>query len=179
MEPIYTNLEKKFERILSGVCLTTLREENSRIAQKYDTFDSSKKAQMIEDFGAYLTNYLFFKGYDSVASTGAVLTAKKGDEETEFLVDFDHGPNDGLIKLNVLDKGLKHGISETTAKYVFIISVEKKVICLVGCDNLKSFVKERRNGFGFLTETDALFKSQFVTIDLTECVGKTRVFQLK
>lgn len=181
MELLYKALEGKFERILSGTCLTSFREENSKIVKKYDSFDESKMAKMKEDFGMYISNYLFLKGYDSVntSESGDIVTAWKGETEYSFLIDFDRNGNDGVLSVKVLDKGTKCGISDTDAKYVFIISVEKGIVALMNCENIKSYVKEKKEGFGMLTETDSLFKSQYVTVDLTEASRKARLFSLK
>ena len=181
MELLYRTLEGKFERILSGTCLSSFREENTKIAKKYDSFDETKITKMKEDFGIYVSNYLFLKGYDSVniSESGDIVTAWKGETEYSFLIDFDRNGNDGVLSVKVLDRGTKCGISSTEAKYVFIVSVEKCLVALMNCENLKSYVKEKRDGFGLLTETDSLFKSQYVTVDLTEASRKARLFSLK
>jgi hypothetical protein len=181
MELLYRNLEEKFERILSGTCLTSFRDENARIIKKYDCFDESELTGTKQDFRKYVSNYLFLKGYDSVhiSESNDFVTARNGEGEFTFFIDFDRGGNDGSLSVKVLDKGAKCGISNTDAKYVFIISIEKRLMVLMNCENLKSYVKEKKPGFGMLTETDSLFKSQYVTVDLNEGGRKARVFSLK
>lgn len=181
MELLYKNLEEKFERILSGTCLTSFREENAKIAKKYDRLDEAKMDEIRKDFGIYVSNYLFLKGYDSVniSESGDHITARNGESEFSFYLGFDSGRNDGMLSMKVLDKGTKCGISNTNAKYVFIISLEKGILILMNCENLKTYVKEKKHGFGMLTEVDSLFKSQYVTVDLNEASRKARVFSLK
>ena len=61
---IYNLLDSKFEQILSGTCLTSFREENKKIAKKYDVMSEEKLLDMKQDFLKYIQNYLFLKGYN-------------------------------------------------------------------------------------------------------------------
>ena len=181
MEILYSNLEGKFGRILSGICLTSIREENARISKRYDFFDVSKIKEMREDFSSYITNYLYLKGYENVEyiRENCEVIASKGDESYSFFVDFDWGGNDGIFSVKVLDKGVKCGISESASKFVFVISIEKRLIALLNCEKIKSMAKDKAKGVQLVTESDSLFKTQYLNLDLDSMDTKSKLFQLK
>lgn len=181
MEILYANLEGKFNNILSGICLTSIREENSKITKKYEAFDRSMVKDLRDDFLIYIRNYLFLKGYDSVeiANEKSVLTATKDNQDYTFLIDFDHNGNDGTISIKILDKGVKCGISESEAKYVFVISVEKGMMVLLNSEKVKTLAKEKSKGVNIITETESLFKTQYLNLDLDSIEGKAKFFRLK
>lgn len=181
MEILYANLEGKFNSILSGICLTSIREENNKISKKYEVFDHSLIKDLKDDFLVYIRNYLFLKGYDSVdiASEKSVLTASKDNQNYTFLVDFDYGGNDGAISMKILDKGVKCGISDSESKYVFVISVEKGIMVLLNCEKIKTLAKEKSEGVQIITETESLFKTQYLNLGLDSLEGKAKFFRLK
>lgn len=181
MEILYSNLEGKFSNILSGTCLTSFREENARISKRYESFDASRIKDMREDFAVYITNYLYLKGYENVESNSenCEIIASKGEDKYSFLLDFDWGSNDGTFSVKVLDKGVKCGISESASKFVFVISVEKKLIALLNCEKIKSMAKDKAKGFKLVTESDSLFKTQYLNLDLDSIGAKSKLFMLK
>lgn len=181
MEILYANLEGKFNSILSGICLTSIREENNKISKKYKVFDKSLVKDLKGDFLVYIRNYLFLKGYDSVeiSNEKSVLTAFKENQNYTFLIDFDYNGNDGTISIKILDKGVKCGISESEAKYVFVISIEKGVMVLLNSEKVKTLAKEKSGGVQIITETESLFKTQYLNLDLNLLEGKAKFFRLK
>ena len=176
---IYNLLDNKFEQILSGTCLTSYREENKKISKKYDIISEEKLLDIKEDFLKYIQNYLFLKGYSIESAKDDVVLALKDDNKFEFLIDYDWGINDGNLKLKILDRGLKTGISKYDSKYLFIISIEKGLFFLLNGENLKKQIKENRDSFNILTENDNLFKTQYVNFDILQLGQKSKIFSLK
>ena len=184
MEDFYKDIDSNFESILSGDCLTTYRNENSKIAKKYDQFNPEDLVKISEtkfDFLIYLANYLFLKGYQIIGRDpiNSSIVSTYNSVEYEFLLDFDYSDNPEEIKIKVLDKGLKEGISGYDCKYVFIISLQKMKIFLLNCDTLKKQIKENRANFNILTENDALFKTQFISFSASSLNQKIRSFLIK
>jgi hypothetical protein len=176
---IYNLLDSKFEQILSGTCLTSFREENKKIAKKYDVMSEEKLLDMKQDFLKYIQNYLFLKGYNIENASDDVVVAIKDDNRFEFLIDYDWGVNDGNLKIKILDRGLKNGISKHDSKYLFIISVEKNLFFLLNGETLKKQIKENRDSFKILTENDNLFKTQYVNFDILQLSQKAKIFSIK
>jgi hypothetical protein len=176
---IYNLLDSKFEQILSGTCLTSYREENKKISKKYESMSENKLMDMKNDFSKYVQNYLFLKGYNIESATDDVVIAIKDNNKFEFLIDFDWGTNDGNLKLKILDRGLKTGISKYDSKYLFVVSVEKGLFFLLNGETLKKQIKENRDSFKILTENDNLFKTQYVNFEILDLGQKAKIFSLK
>lgn len=176
---IYNLLDNKFEQILSGTCLTSYREENKKIVKKYEIMSEQKFLDMKEDFSKYIQNYLFLKGYHIEGTAEDSIIASKDNNKIDFYIDFDWGSNDGNLKLKILDRGLKTGISKHDSKYLFIISIEKGLFFLINAETLKKQIKENREYFRILTENDNLFKTQYVNFEITQLGQKSKIFSLK
>ena len=176
---IYNLLDNKFENILSGVCLTSIRETNKSIVKKYDFIDEDNFAEIKSDFLIFIKNFLFLKEYEIISVQDNVLYAKKDDQEYEFLIDFDWGSEKNQIKIKFFDKGINSGISNFEGRYFFIISINKGFLYLVNCEKLKKQVKEDKQQFKILTEQTDLFKSKFIEFDLNNLSQKIKAFSLK
>lgn len=172
-------LDIKLQETLSGLCLTSIREQNKKIVEKYDEISEKKLLEIKKDFQDYIKNYLILKKYkiDSFFEDG--ICASFDGKNYEFLIDFDWGEKQGPIKLKILDKGSKIGISKYEYKFLFIISIGKGFFVLINNPNLKNQIKENRQNFNIITESSELFKSQFISFDLNNLNQKTKIFQLK
>lgn len=179
MDIFYRELDTKFSSILSGFCLTALREENSKIAKKYDCFDPEKIVDIKNDYFIYISNYLRLKKYSSVKICDQYILVEENDLESKFFIDFDYGNSEEEFKIKILDKGVKCGISTSEEKYVFIISINKKSICLLNLEKLKNKFKEEQGSRKLITETDSLFKSQYISFDISKIGQKTKLFNIK
>lgn len=178
----YNLINDKFEKILSGECLTSIREENKRIAKSHNLIEESNFIKLRGQFIKYIKNYLYLKGYKIVDENENSIIAELNDQKLDFLIEFDWQNTDedtSDIKLKILDKGVKSGISSFEGKYLFIVSVKKGLIYLMNSDNLKKQIKENRDQFKILSETTELFKTQFVNFDPSELNQKIKIFSIK
>lgn len=178
MELFYHELDNKFSSILSGFCLTTLREENKKIAKKYEFFDINELKELTNDFLIYIRNFLKLKNYEFLSIDQQSVLVKNQGEVNRFFIDFDHGDQAEEIKIKILDKGVKCGISTNEEKYIFIISINKKCIYLFNLEKLKSFFKENQNSRKLITETDSLFKTQYILFDAKNIGQKGKFFNI-
>jgi len=176
---IYELLDEKFEKILSGTCLTIIREENKKIASKYNSLEEESLLDAKNDFLKYIHNYLFLKQYDIISIDDEKILTNLNGNNCEFLIDFDWSFEENIVKIKVLDKGLKTGISKHDIKYVFFISPNKSNFILLNCENLKKQIKENRENFEVITLNDNLFKTQFISFDLSKLNQKIKIFRLK
>jgi hypothetical protein len=176
---IYNLLDNKFENILSGVCLTTLRDNNKSIIKKYDSISENDFIDIKDDFFIYIQNFLFLKGYHNISVTENVVHARKDDIDYDFLVDFDWSLDHNQMKIKFFDKGSNSGISNFDGKYFFLVSINKNLLYLINCEKLKKQVKEDKQQFRILTEQVDLFKSKFIEFDLNSIGQKIKVFSLK
>lgn len=175
----YEQLDNKFENILSGICLTAFREENKKIASKHDKLEENNLLDVKNDFLKYIKNYLFLKDYKDIKLSEDSISAEYNGVTYEFFVDFDWGDESGSYKIKILDNGLKTGISKSEIKYVFIISLSKGNFILLNSESLKKQIKENRDQFQLITENKNLFKSQFVTFELSKLGQKVKTFYIK
>lgn len=176
---IYQSLEKKFESILSGNCLTSYREENKNISNKYQEFTEENFKKVKNDFLIYIKNYLILKKYQITSLENNFINAKNDQGDFEFLIDFDWSTEEGIIKIKTLDNSLKTCFSDYQGKYMFLISIPKGVFFLVNCQNLKKELKENKNKVRILTENTKLFNSQFICFKLEQISQKIKIFSLK
>lgn len=172
MKHLNTILESKFSQILSGQCLTSLREENKKILQGE-----------VADFTQYVENFLRIRGYEVAdvernISTGRV-TAKINGEVHDFFIDFDHGPENEELFLKIAENGTKAGISETECKYVLVISTQKEMIYLMSIGQLKNSAKKKKKGYRVISEQRDSGKIQYLSIDLVSGNSKHKAFVLK
>lgn len=178
MDIFYRELDAKFSSILSGFCLTSLRDENNKIAKKYDCFDSEKIIDIKNDYFIYISNYLKLKKYSSVTIHDQYIMVDDNDLQSKFFIDFDYGDLQEY-KIKILDKGVKCGISTSDEKYIFIVSINKKSICLLNLEKLKNKFREEQESRKLITETDSLFKSQYISFDISKIGQKPKIFNIK
>lgn len=179
MDSFYSLLENKFSSILSGNCLTNIREENKKIASKYTSFDENNYFKIKDDFINYFKNYLFLKGYTDISSSDFYVSGKFKEELYVFSILFDYTGTSSEFSLKILDKGGKFGISNSECKYGFIISIEKGIFFMINLDKLRSQIKENRSIFNIITENQELFESKYVVFNLEKINQKTKIFTLK
>lgn len=181
MNTFCEKIDLLLKKTLSGTCLTDIRNENSKLASKYEKFEEKEILEMNKDFGRYLTNYLLLRNHSNLILKENTITGLKSDGlsyEYSFVYDFSDKDSE-LIKLKILDKGLKTGISLIESKYLFIVSVNKRQFYLLNCEKLKENIKKNIKNFNLLTEDNELFKSQFVEFDLKQLNEKILTFNLK
>lgn len=176
---IYNLLDNKFENILSGVCLTTLRENNKSIAKKYSSINEKEFIDIKDDFFKYIQNLLFLKGYQNISYQDSIIQAEKDGNNYDFLVDFDWSLDQNQIKIKFLDKDMNYGISNFNGKYFFLVSINKNILYLINSEKLKKQVKDNKSQFKILTEQNDLFKSKFIEFDLNNFGQKIKIFSLK
>jgi hypothetical protein len=178
---IYDLINDKFEKILSGECLTSLREENKKIANSYVFLEEQKFIDIKNKFIKYISNYLYLKNYTIIEKKDNSVTAQLNDQTHEFLVDFDweNEENSENIKLKILDKGLKTGISSFDGKYLFIFSIKKGLFYLMSCETLKKQIKDNKKDFNILSENTDLFKTQFIFFKPSQLNQKIKIFSIK
>lgn len=178
---LYEVLNNKFGQILSGDCLTHFRNENIKIAEKHSLISEKNFLKIKEDFKIYIKNYLFLKNYTNIEETDCCIIATLNENRYEFFLDFDWEENikEEYIKLKILDKGLKTGISTYEGKYFFLISVFKGIIFLMNSETLKSQIKEKRSSFEIITENKDLFKTQFIKFRISDLAQKVKIFSIK
>lgn len=179
MDTLHKSLEAKFENILSGQCLTFLREENKKIIDYHSANTNVDPDKRLNDFLIYIKNFLTIKGYETEEIVQNEIKAKIDQNNYDFVLDFDQGENQDEVLLKILDHGEKHGISKSESKYVFIVSTTKGVIVMMNLDRLKSSVREKKRGYRLISETIDGLKNQYVGIFLPEIVGSVKIFHLK
>jgi hypothetical protein len=178
---LYDLINDKFEKILSGECLTSLREQNKKIANSYKSFEESEFFDVKNIFIKYASNYLYLKNYKILSETENSIIAQLNDQTLEFLIDFDWESEEGIenIKLKILDKGTKTGISSYDGKYLFIFSIKKGLFYLMNCETLKKQIKDNRKEFNILSENTELLKTQFLIFNPSQLNQKIKIFSLK
>lgn len=179
MKHLNTVLESKFSEILSGQCLTSIREENRKILQSNIIESRETDHSPDSGFTRYIQNFLRIRGYDILESGPGELKAQINDETHDFFIDFDHGHNEGELLLKIAVNGEKKGISKTECKYVLIISIEKKMIFLMSINHLKNSAKEKKPGYKVFVEQTDSDKIQYLSIDLIRENNKYKAFVLK
>lgn len=175
----YNLFDKKLEDTLSGLCLTSIREENKKIVNKYSEITENVFFELKKDFITYIKNYLILKKYNIKNTFEDGVVAEIEGKDYEFLIDYDWSEKQEKIKLKILDKGLKNGISKYDCKFLFIISLTKNLFYLFNNENLKNNIKENKEKFDILTENTELFKTKYVVIDLNNLNQRAKTFQLK
>lgn len=176
---IYESLEKKFESILSGNCLTSYREENKKIINKLQEFKDENFKKIKNDFLIYIKNYLILKKYQILSIEDDFVNAKNDQGEFQFLIDYDWSTDEEIIKIKTLDNTLKTCFSNYEGKYMFLISIPKGVFYIMNCQNLKKELKDNRTKYHILTENTSLFKSQFISFNIGKINQKFKIFSLK
>lgn len=172
-------LENKFTNILSGVCLTLLREENKKITNKFTEINESNFFDLRQDFHKYMINYFLLRNYEIVSHDSEMISINQNGKKIDFFIDFDWSSGSDKLKLKILDRGLKFGITNCEIQNLIFISVSKKVFFLLNCENLKKEIKQNRDVFDVLTESDNLFKTKYVNFDPKFLNHKYKIFSLK
>jgi len=177
----YELINDKFEKILSGECLTSLREENKKIANSFDFLDESEFINTRKNFIKYVSNYLYLKGYTILSETDHSIVAQLDNHTLEFLIDFDweNEEDNKNIRLKILDKGTKTGISSFDGKYLFIFSVKKGLFYLMNCETLKKQIKDNRKEFNIISENTESLKTQFLIFNPSQLNQKIKIFSIK
>ena len=182
MNTFYEKIDSLLGNSLTGECLTTIRNQNSKLASKFEKFEEKNILEMDSNFRLFLSNYLILRNHSIVTLEENTITAVKNTDGLTYIYSFVYDfadQDDNLLKLKILDKGLKTGISLIDSKYLFVVSINKKQFFLLNCEKLKDTIKENIKKFNLLTEGEGDSKNQFLNFKLSDVDQKTLIFNLK